>query len=165
VDCTFVAKSGRRTQGLDLFYNGSTGKCERGLEWSVLAVIDVDQGTGYALSTQQTEAGLSLKAQAKKVKTQTDREERTEHDAKTLPAKQPSKKTQGLPRINRMDFYLGHLAECQSYLAQDIRYVCADAFYSKFKWVNGVVGLGLHAIGRFPLHFISSVHTWKALIV
>jgi Transposase DDE domain len=148
VDCTFVGKSGRRTEGLDLFYNGSTGKSERGLEWSVLAVIDVDQGTGYTLSTQQTEAGLSIKAQAKKVKAQTDMEERTEHDPKTLPAKQPLKKTQGLPRTNRMDFYLGHLAECQSYLPQDIRYVAADAFYSKFKWVNGIVGLGLHAIGK-----------------
>jgi uncharacterized membrane protein YcjF (UPF0283 family) len=110
-----------------------------------LAVIDVDQRTGNTLSTQQTEVGLS-KAQAKKVKAQTDREERTEHDTKPLPAKQPLKKTQGLPRTNQMDFYLGHLAECQSYLLQDIRYVCADAFYSKFKWVNGVVGLGLHAI-------------------
>lgn len=148
VDCTFVGKSGRRTQGLDLFYNGSTGKSERGLEWSVLAVIDVDQGTGYTLSTQQTEAGLSLKAQAKKVKAETDRAQRTEHDTKTLPAKQPLKKTQGLPRPNRMDFYLGHLAECQSYLPQDIRYVAADAFYSKFKWVNGVLALDLHAIGK-----------------
>jgi Transposase DDE domain len=148
VDCTFVGKSGRRTEGLDLFYNGSTGKSERGLEWSVLAVIDVDQGTGYTLSTQQTEAGLSIKAQAKKVKAQTHREERTEHDTKTLPAKPPLKKIQGLPRTNRMDFYLGHLAECQSYLPQDIRYVVADAFYSKFKWVNGVLGLGLHAIGK-----------------
>jgi hypothetical protein len=33
-------------------------------------------------------------------------------------------------------------------LPQDIRYVVADAFYSKFKWVNGVMGLGLHAIGK-----------------
>jgi hypothetical protein len=148
VDCTFVSKSGRHTEGLDPFYNGSTGKAERGLEWSVIAVIEVDQGTGYTLSSQQTEAGLSVKAQAKKVKTQAQTEDHKQKDIKVNPETQRLKKTQGLPRTNRMDFYLGHLAECQSYLPQDIRYVAADAFYSKFKWVNGVVGLGLHAIGK-----------------
>jgi Transposase DDE domain len=128
VDCTFVSKSGRHTEGLDLFYNGTVGKAQRGLEWSVVAVIDVDQGTGYTLSTQQTEAGLSVKAQTKKAAQQTE----------------PSSS----PPTSRMDFYLGHLAECQAYLPSDIRYIVTDAFYSKYKWVNGVVNLGLHSIGK-----------------
>jgi hypothetical protein len=148
VDCTFVRKSGRHTEGLDSFYNGSIGKAERGLEWSVVAVIDVDQGTGYALSAQQTQAGLSVKAQAKKVKLPPDIEKHTETDAKTIPQVLAVSKPQALPHTTRMDFYLGHLAECQSYLPKDIRYIAADAFYSKFKWVNGIVGLGLHAIGK-----------------
>jgi hypothetical protein len=132
VDCTFVSKSGRHTEGLDLFYNGTKGKAERGLEWSVVAVIDVDQGTGYTLSSQQTETGLSVKEQAKKAAQGTE--------------------TQATPNTpqstSRMDFYLGHLAECQSYFPQDIRYIVADALYSKYKWVNGVVNLGLQAIGK-----------------
>ena len=148
VDCTFVRKSGRHTEGLDSFYNGTTGKAQRGLEWSVVAVIDVEQGTGYALSAQQTQAGLSVKAQAKKAKLPPDIEKHNETDAKTIPEVISVKKSQELAYINRMDFYLGHLAECQSYLPKDIRYVAADAFYSKFKWVNGIVGLGLHAIGK-----------------
>jgi DDE superfamily endonuclease len=148
VDCTFVRKSGRHTEGLDSFYNGSIGKAERGLEWSVVAVIDVDQGTGYALSAQQTQAGLSVKAQAKKAKLPADIEKCNQTDPKTIPEVLAVSKPKELPRTTRMDFYLGHLAECQSYLPKDIRYVAADAFYSKFKWVNGIVGLGLHAIGK-----------------
>jgi len=40
------------------------------------------------------------------------------------------------------------LSALTSYLPEDIRYIATDAFYSKFKWVNGIVGLGLHAIGK-----------------
>jgi hypothetical protein len=148
VDCTFVGKSGRHTEGLDSFYNGTIGKAERGLEWSVVAVIDVEQGTGYALSAQQTEAGLSIKAQAKKTKLPPDIENDKQMDAKTIPDVRGVSQCAKLPCTTRMDFYLGHLAECQSYLPKDIRYVAADAFYSKVKWVNGIVGLGLHAIGK-----------------
>jgi hypothetical protein len=145
VDCTFVGKSGRHTVGLDLFYNGTAGKAQRGLEWSVIAVIDVDQCTGYTLSSQQTEAGLSQTVQAKKATSQIPLETPR---PKAVSPTQSLKLSPTLARPNRMDFYLGHLAESQSYLPQDIRYVVADAFYSKFKWVNGVVGLGLHAIGK-----------------
>ena len=122
VDCTFIEKSGRHTYGIDWFYNGKTQRAERGLEWSVVAVVDLEQNTGYSVSAQQTEAGLS--AQAK--------------------AAAESAASQG----NRMDFYLGHLAYCLNYLPSWIRYVVADGFYSKYKWVHGVVQLGLHAIGK-----------------
>lgn len=148
VDCTFVGKSGRHTAGLDLFYSSTIGKAQRGLEWSVIAVIDVDQGTGYTLSSQQTEAGLSQKAQAKKATSQIPLETPTPQDPKAVTPTQTLTTAPALPGPNRMDFYLGHLAKSQSYLPQDICYVVADAFYSKFKWVNGVVDLGLHAIGK-----------------
>jgi hypothetical protein len=106
VDCTFVRKSGRHTEGLDSFYNGSIGKAQRGLEWSVVAVIDVEQGTGYALSAQQTQAGLSVKAQTKKAKLPADIEKHNETDAKTIPQVLSVKKPQELACTNRMDFYL-----------------------------------------------------------
>jgi hypothetical protein len=35
-----------------------------------------------------------------------------------------------------------------SYFPARIRYVVADGFYSKYKWVTGVVQLGFHSIGR-----------------
>lgn len=61
VDCTFLEKSGKHSHGLDWFYNGKTNRPERGLEWSVVGVVDVETHTAYTLSAQQTEAGLSQK--------------------------------------------------------------------------------------------------------
>jgi hypothetical protein len=122
VDCTFTEKSGRHTYGLDWFYSGKTQRAERGLEWSVVAVVDLAQKTGYALSAQQTEAGLGA-------------QEVTTADETTL-AK------------SRVDFYLGHLAYCTAFFPVAIRYVVADGFYSKYKWVTGVVQLGFQSIGR-----------------
>jgi hypothetical protein len=122
VDCSFLEKSGRHTYGLDWFYNGKTQRTEKGLELSVVAIVDVEQNTGYTLSAQQTEAGLSRPA-ATTVETTT---------------------AQG----NRIEFYLGHLAYCMMYFPVWIRYVVADGFYSKYKWVTGVVQLGFHAIGK-----------------
>ena len=54
MDCTFVAKSGSQTYGLDYFYHASHNRAEKGLEFSELAVVDVDYGTAYHLSTWQT---------------------------------------------------------------------------------------------------------------
>ena len=49
---------------------------------------------------------------------------------------------------NRVDFYLGHLGHCQTYVPNRVEYVVADSFYSKRKWVDGVVKLGWNAIGK-----------------
>ncbi|MDJ0596350.1 MAG: transposase [Pleurocapsa sp. MO_226.B13] len=114
-------KSGRHTYGLDWFYNSKAQRAEKGLEWSVVAIIDLQQKTGYTLSAQQTEAGLSTE----KTNTETP-----------------------LASKSRVDFYLGHLADCTTFFPDGIRYVVADGFYSKSKWVNGVVDLGFEAIGR-----------------
>jgi len=54
IDCTFSEKSGACTYGLDMFYHGSQNRSERGLEFSELAVVDVDYGTAYHLSMEQT---------------------------------------------------------------------------------------------------------------
>lgn len=122
VDCTFNEKSGRATPDLDWFYNGKTQQAERGLEWSVVAVVDLQQNTAYALSAQQTEAGI--------------------------PARVKAAEAEGKICGNRVDFYLGHLAYCQDYVPQQVKYVVADSFYSKRKWVDGVLKLGWHSIGK-----------------
>ncbi len=119
VDCTFLAKSGRHTYGLDWFYNGKTQRPERGLELSVVAIADLEQNTAYTLSAQQTAPELSQTPTA-------DKE----------------------PTPNRLDFYLGHLASCREHFPADVRYVAADGFYSKFKWVTGVVQLGWQVVGK-----------------
>lgn len=122
VDCTFNEKSGRATPGIDWFYNGKAQQVERGVEWSVVAVVDLQQNTAYALSAQQTEAGISAQVKAASA--------------------------EGKVCRNRVDFYLGHLAYCQSYVPPQVTYVVADSFYSKRKWVDGVVKLGWHSIGK-----------------
>jgi len=55
-DCSFVPKSGKLTDGLAKFYNGSRGKAEKGLEISLLSLIDITRNTAYTLSVQQTPA-------------------------------------------------------------------------------------------------------------
>jgi hypothetical protein len=54
IDCSFIPKSEKNTWGVDSFYNGSIGKPEKGLEISVISIVDVDACQGYALSVQQT---------------------------------------------------------------------------------------------------------------
>jgi hypothetical protein len=67
---------------------------------------------------------------------------------KRLGAQAPDPADESKPPKSRVDFYLGHLAYCTAYFPARIRYVVADGFYSKYKWVTGVVQLGFHAIGR-----------------
>lgn len=57
-DCTFLPKSGKKTFGLAKFHNGSASRAEKGLEAGVLALIDMDENTGYALKAVQTPAEL-----------------------------------------------------------------------------------------------------------
>lgn len=60
MDCSFVAKSGKATFGLDRFWNGCASRVETGLEVSVVGVVDVNTQQCYALSAQQTYAQTSL---------------------------------------------------------------------------------------------------------
>jgi hypothetical protein len=60
MDCSFVAKSGKATFGLDWFWNGCASRVETGLEISVVGVVDVETEQGYALSAEQTYAQSSL---------------------------------------------------------------------------------------------------------
>ncbi len=58
MDCSFVPKSGKHTEGLGKFYNGVRGKTEKGLEISTLAVVNVTENTAYNLSTRQTPTAI-----------------------------------------------------------------------------------------------------------
>lgn len=118
VDCSFIRKSGKRTYGLDRFYNGSASKAEKGLEISAMAVVDVSNKHCYSLSVQQTPPKtLSLE-------------------------KDPQAET------TRINHYLSQLEATVPYLPNSLRYVVSDGFYSKIKWVEGVTNLKLEAIGK-----------------
>lgn len=60
-DASFIPKSGKKTYGLDKFYNGSGSRPERGLEISALAVVDVTQKGAYIAAVEQTPPAPELK--------------------------------------------------------------------------------------------------------
>jgi hypothetical protein len=117
IDCTVVSKSGKRTYGLDYFYDASHNRPEQCLEFSELAVVDVDYGTAYHLSMEQTPPMVSLS---------------------TIFGSEGS----------RIDWYLLHLKQERSLLPSDVRYLAADGYYAKQKFVDGVCELDLHLISK-----------------
>jgi hypothetical protein len=54
MDASFVPKSGKKTYGLDRFWNGSHSRTEKGLEISALAWLDITGNCAYCLSVDQT---------------------------------------------------------------------------------------------------------------
>jgi hypothetical protein len=54
IDASFVSKSGKKTYGLDRFWNGSHSRTEKGLELSALAWLDITDNCAYCLSAEQT---------------------------------------------------------------------------------------------------------------
>lgn len=54
LDASFVKKSGKYTFGLDKFWNGSHQRAEKGLEVSLVALIDSRNNRAFALSCEQT---------------------------------------------------------------------------------------------------------------
>jgi hypothetical protein len=54
IDASFVNKAGKKTDGLGWFYNGSLGQPQRGLEVSMICLVDLKSNTAYALEALQT---------------------------------------------------------------------------------------------------------------
>ncbi len=53
-DTSFSKKSGKQTYGLDYFFNGTAARAERGLEVSLISIVDVSKNQALALSAEQT---------------------------------------------------------------------------------------------------------------
>lgn len=60
MDCSFLRKSGKATFGLDRFWNGCNSRVERGLEVSLVGVVEVETEVSYALHAQQTFAQTEM---------------------------------------------------------------------------------------------------------
>ena len=102
--------------------------------------------TAYALSASQTpalpKAPKKPKGEAKqKVKTQSKTEVK-------LKSKETKPKPKMEARITRIDTYLDHLRRDAKDLIGPIRFIVADSFYAKVKFVSGVLGMGLHLISK-----------------
>lgn len=64
LDCSFIPKAGKKTFGLDKFWSGVANTAKRGLEISVLGVIDVATASAWTLDVTQAPSGLSKKEAA-----------------------------------------------------------------------------------------------------
>lgn len=53
-DTTFSKKCGKQTYGLDHFWNGTNSRAEKGLEVSLISIVDVQANQCFALSAEQT---------------------------------------------------------------------------------------------------------------
>lgn len=140
IDCSFLKKSGKKTAGKDYFFNSITGKAEKGLEISVISVVEVETRLAYTLTVQQTpkrpeSVSTSASAQLKTKKTRKSRH-------KTLLS--PSSK----PESTRIDDYIQHLRNTRNYLPDSVRYLVADGYYYRSKFWEAVQKLNLELIGK-----------------
>ena len=109
IDASFSPKSGRTCYGLDWFWNGSQGQAERGLEISLLALVDVTHNKAYTLSAYQPPALPKVPKVPKVAKESTvNTEDKVAQDTDKK-TKTKANKTPKEPRITRIDIYLDHL--------------------------------------------------------
>ena len=54
IDASFMRKSGKKTEGLNWFYHSQSNQAERGLEMSLMCLIDMKANTAYSLDARQT---------------------------------------------------------------------------------------------------------------
>lgn len=118
LDASFIPKSGKKTYGLDHFWNGCQSKKEKGLEVCGVALVDVDKNTAFTLKVAQS-----------------------------VPTNQ-NKKSEAGDEETRIDQYLQHLRDVQPYLQSDETHLCVDGYFSKKKFIDGVTNLKLHQIGK-----------------
>ena len=91
IDASFMSKSGQHTQGLGWFYNGSAGAAQRGLEISMISIVDIQSNTAYALDARQT---LDIAGQS-----------RTAYYAEQLVSQAPVMKSQGIRYVAADAYY------------------------------------------------------------
>ena len=136
------------------FFNGSSGRAEKGLEVSVISVIDLERNIGYSLSVKQTPSQIEInKASATKIvdssTTNYSQAKKSKKNKNSKKFKQKAlKDKKNEVEMSRIDFYLESLKELENQLQAEIKYLVADGYYSKEKFVNGILELDLHQIGK-----------------
>ncbi len=72
MDASFIKKSGKATFGLDKFWNGCASHAEKGLEASIISLIDAKENASFALTIDQTEPNLTVNETTPERKTRID---------------------------------------------------------------------------------------------
>jgi DDE superfamily endonuclease len=140
IDCSFISKSGKQTWGVDNFYNGSISKSQKGLEISVISVVDILAHQGYTLSVQQTAKTERETIPLAQQKAKKKRKSKSKAKAKTEPV-----------ISERVKGYLEQLKTARAHLPTAVKYLAADSFYSKKSVVDGVVALSLHLVSKLRI--------------
>ena len=144
IDCSFINKSGKQTWGVDNFYNGSISKSQKGLEISVISVVDVFAHQGYTLSVKQTATTARQPIVLAQKTTKKKRKSKSKAKVKA------QKKTE--PVISeRVKGDLEQLKTARTHLPKVVKYLAADSFYSKKSVVDGVVDLDLHLVSKLRI--------------
>jgi DDE superfamily endonuclease len=160
IDSSFIGKSGEKTWGLDKFYNGTVGKSQKGLEISVISVVDVAAHQGYTLSVQQTAATDRRVAIAEPLpeNKKSNPKSQPERRVKSGPRPPKKKKSKGKskaiaePVISaRVQGYIEQLQKTRPYFPTGVKYLAADSFYSKKVFVDAVVDLTLHLVCKLRI--------------
>ncbi len=58
IDCSFITKSGKATFALDKFFSSRVKKAVKGLELSLIGLVDIQIREAFSLHVRQTKAGL-----------------------------------------------------------------------------------------------------------
>ena len=162
IDCSFLPKAGKKTYGKDYFFNGCSGRAEKGLELSVISVIDVDSNIAYSLSVKQTPSQTEInkapnpkklvessttkshRKSSKKNKSKKSKKNKNGNKSKQKALKHKKNEVE----LSRIDIYLESLKEINKNLPPELKYLVADGYYSKEKFVNGILKLNLNQIGK-----------------
>jgi hypothetical protein len=140
IDCSFLRKSGKKTDGKAYFYNGVAGKSEQGLEISVISIVEIETRLSYSLSVQQTPSRSKIEPVKK-----------LPHNPKNSWSKKSCKKPESQSSktdITRVDDYAQHLNNTRCFFPTSVRYVVADSYYYRSKFWDAVRELNLDFIGK-----------------
>jgi hypothetical protein len=140
IDCSFIEKSGKKTEGKASFYNGVAGRPEEGLEISVISVVEVETHLSYSVSVQQTPWRPPTELPKNPLTSQAKKK-----------SKRPTKKKESqssTPEITRVDDYAQHLKKTRSLLPKSIRYLVADGYYCRAKFWDAVRDSNLNLISK-----------------
>jgi hypothetical protein len=130
LDASFVPKSGKETFGLGYFFNSCVGRAPKGLEVSLVSIVDLTRNTAYALSARQTPPEQSSSRPAKK----------------TVDQKGAGQKI--MEKETRIDAYLEHFQAVRSLLPKAVRHLAVDGYFTNYKFVQGVAALRMEVVGK-----------------
>ncbi|WP_445300073.1 transposase [Microcoleus sp. AT3-A2] len=140
IDCSFLRKSGKKTDGKAYFYKGVAGKSEQGLEISVISIVEIETRLFYSLSVQKTPS-----------RPQIDPVKKLPQKPNNSCSKKSRKKPEfqsSTPDITRVDDYAKHLKNTRCSFPTSVRYLVADGYYYRSKLWEAVRELNLDFIGK-----------------